>query len=65
MKTLIASSILISALTGCSFLTSEDAKKIDNNFSVVQSVLKGMDERIKKLEAPKATATPGRGQPGK
>ena len=63
MKILIASSILIASLSGCSYLNSEDAKKIDNNFSVVQSVLKGIDERIKKLETPEATPTPGSRKP--
>jgi len=61
MKALIFALALITS--GCAaHLKPEDASKIDNNFSVVQSVLKGMDERLKKLEAPQVTATPRPGR---
>jgi outer membrane biogenesis lipoprotein LolB len=48
MKILI---IAILLLAGCSAtLSKEQARQIDHNFTVLSSTLRGMDERVKKLE---------------
>lgn len=61
MKALII--ILAVICSGCSMsMKPEDAAKIDNNFRVVDKIIRGMDERLKKLETQKAPeiARPGR-----
>lgn len=61
MKALIIILALISS--GCSMsLNQKDAAKIDNNFRVVDKVIRGMDERIKKLEAQKTPEIPRPGR---